>query len=185
MVATLALITVLIAMMTMVIGDNIARAFAIVGALSIVRFRTVVEDTRDTAFVICAVAVGMAVGAGHILIPLITIPIVAAIAFILQPKDSTLRVTGDDSVGGSMETSSDAVEITVRTGTGSAGDAAIRAALATHVQSLVLVAIESARQGAAIETTYSARLQPEASPHALLAALNAVEGVQNVELRRG
>ncbi|MEY5032438.1 MAG: hypothetical protein RL354_1469, partial [Planctomycetota bacterium] len=53
-VATLVLLTLLLSVTTIVIGDNVARAFSIVGALSIVRFRTVVEDTRDTAFVICA-----------------------------------------------------------------------------------------------------------------------------------
>ena len=60
---TLVLLTILIAMVTQVIGDNVARAFSLVGALSIVRFRTVVRDTQDTAYVIFAVAVGMAVGA--------------------------------------------------------------------------------------------------------------------------
>ena len=62
---TLVLLTILIAMVTQVIGDNVARAFSLVGALSIVRFRTVVRDTQDTAYVIFAVAVGMAVGAAH------------------------------------------------------------------------------------------------------------------------
>ena len=57
--ATLVLLSVLIAMVTQVIGDNVARAFSLVGALSIVRFRTVVRDTQDTAYVIFAVAVGM------------------------------------------------------------------------------------------------------------------------------
>src|SRR5262245_42661224 len=47
--ATLVLLSVLLAMVTLVIGDNLARAFGLVGALSIVRFRTVVADTRDTA----------------------------------------------------------------------------------------------------------------------------------------
>src|SRR5262245_16441510 len=51
MVATLVLLAVLMAMVTLVIGSNTARAFSLVGALAIVRFRTVVEDTRDTAFV--------------------------------------------------------------------------------------------------------------------------------------
>ena len=60
---TLVLLSILIAMVTQVIGDNVARAFSLVGALSIVRFRTVVRDTQDTAYVIFAVAVGMAVGA--------------------------------------------------------------------------------------------------------------------------
>src|SRR5687768_17796328 len=61
--ATLVLLAVLIAMVTQVIGTNLARAFGLVGALSIVRFRTVVRDTQDTAFVIFAVVVGMAAGA--------------------------------------------------------------------------------------------------------------------------
>ena len=45
---------------------DIARAFALVGALSIIRFRTVVKDTRDTAFVFAALAVGMATGLGYL-----------------------------------------------------------------------------------------------------------------------
>ena len=60
---TLVLLAILIAMVTQVIGDNVARAFSLVGALAIVRFRTVVRDTQDTAFVILSVVVGMAVGA--------------------------------------------------------------------------------------------------------------------------
>src|SRR5829696_4825157 len=64
--ATLVLLSILIAMVTQVIGDNVARAFSLVGALSIVRFRTVVRDTKDTAFVIFSVVVGMAVGAHNI-----------------------------------------------------------------------------------------------------------------------
>ena len=53
---------VLIALVTQVIGSSVARAFSLVGALAIVRFRTLVEDMRDTTFVIAAVAVGMEVG---------------------------------------------------------------------------------------------------------------------------
>src|SRR5678816_3424027 len=60
---TLVLLSVLIALVTGVIGDSVARAFSLVGALSIVRFRTVVRDTQDTAYVIFAVVVGMAIGA--------------------------------------------------------------------------------------------------------------------------
>src|SRR4051794_41880415 len=59
---TLVLLCVLVAMVTQVIGDNVARAFSLVGALSIVRFRTMVRDTKDTAFVIFSVVVGMAEG---------------------------------------------------------------------------------------------------------------------------
>ena len=55
-VLTLIFVTVITAMVVMVIGNNLARAFALVGAMSIIRFRTVVKDTKDTAFVFFALA---------------------------------------------------------------------------------------------------------------------------------
>ena len=64
--STLVLLAILIALVTQVIGNSVARAFSLVGALSLVRFRTEVQDTRDTAFVIFSVVIGMATGGGHI-----------------------------------------------------------------------------------------------------------------------
>ncbi len=63
---TLILLATVMAMATQVIGDDVARAFSLVGALSVVRFRTVVKDTQDTALVIFAVVVGMASGADRL-----------------------------------------------------------------------------------------------------------------------
>jgi hypothetical protein len=60
---TLIILCMLIAAVMVVIGDSVALAFSLVGALSIIRFRTVVQDPRDIAFVFFALAVGMAVGA--------------------------------------------------------------------------------------------------------------------------
>src|SRR5690242_10915511 len=89
---TLVLLSVLIAMVTQVIGDNVARAFSLVGALSIVRFRTVVRDTQDTAYVIFAVVVGMAVGAKNPWVALIGLAIVAlaAVAMMFLRPGSTV-----------------------------------------------------------------------------------------------
>src|ERR671910_1932205 len=82
--ATLVFLSILIAMVTQVIGDNVARAFSLVGALSIVRFRTVVRDTQDTAYVIFAVAVGMAVGAGHPGLAASGLGVIAFAAFVMR-----------------------------------------------------------------------------------------------------
>ena len=57
-------VAVIVCMVIMVIGNNLARAFALVGALSIIRFRTVVKDTKDTAYILWALAAGMAAGTG-------------------------------------------------------------------------------------------------------------------------
>lgn len=47
-----------------IIGSNVARAFSLVGALSIIRFRTAIKDPRDVAFLFMTMAVGMACGTG-------------------------------------------------------------------------------------------------------------------------
>lgn len=61
-VHTLILLTMVVAIVMLVVGSNIARAFSLVGALSIVRFRNAVKDTRDVGFIFFAMAIGMAVG---------------------------------------------------------------------------------------------------------------------------
>ena len=79
-IATIVLLCVIIAVVTQTIGESLGRAFTLVGALSIVRFRTVVEDTRDTAFVIFAVVVGMAAGMGNLWVALIGLGVVSGTA---------------------------------------------------------------------------------------------------------
>ena len=71
-------------MVIMVIGNNLARAFALVGALSIIRFRTVVKDTKDTAFIFWALAAGMASGTGNYFLAISGTAIISMIAFVLN-----------------------------------------------------------------------------------------------------
>ena len=59
---TIVFVALIVSMVMMVIGNNLARAFALVGALTIIRFRTVIKDTKDTAYVFLALASGMAAG---------------------------------------------------------------------------------------------------------------------------
>jgi uncharacterized membrane protein YhiD involved in acid resistance len=61
-VYTLTLMSMVVAVIMLIIGSSIARAFALVGALSIVRFRNALKDTRDIGFIFFAMAVGMAAG---------------------------------------------------------------------------------------------------------------------------
>lgn len=168
---TLVLLTILISLVTIVIGDNMARAFGLVGALSIVRFRTVVEDTRDTAFVIFAVVVGMAVGAGYPVLAAIGIPGVAIAAVVM-------RFAGGNGRAGAPAT------LVVRIGLGHDPESLLAGVFAEHLVQATLTAAGTARQGAVIELTYAVRLKRTASTVAVVAELNRVEGVQGVELRR-
>ncbi len=174
LVPTLVLLTILIAMVTMVIGNranSVALAFSLVGALAIVRFRTVVEDTRDTVFVIFAVAVGMAVGTGLVTVPLVGIPVAAAAAFVFRPRGGPHSGAGDYT-------------LTVRVGVGHSPDGLLREAFGKHLTFARLAATMTARQGVALELTYRVRLRQEDGALALVAELNGVEGIQNVELRQ-
>jgi uncharacterized membrane protein YhiD involved in acid resistance len=63
-VNSLVLLSLVASIVVIVIGNNVARAFGLVGALSIIRFRTVVRDTLDLVFIFIALAVGMACGVG-------------------------------------------------------------------------------------------------------------------------
>ncbi|MFN0174887.1 MAG: DUF4956 domain-containing protein [Saprospiraceae bacterium] len=63
-VNSLVLLSIIAAIVIMVIGNNIARAFGLVGAMSIIRFRTAIRDTMDLVFIFLALALGMACGVG-------------------------------------------------------------------------------------------------------------------------
>ena len=62
-VSLMALTTITTAVM-IVIGNNIALSLGMVGALSIVRFRTAIKDSRDTVYIFWAIVVGICCGAG-------------------------------------------------------------------------------------------------------------------------
>ena len=170
--ATLVLLSILIAMVSMVIGDNVARAFSLVGALSIVRFRTVVDDTRDTAFVIFAVVVGMAAGAGLLLVPLVGIPVAGAAAILLnrfRNKQSPPLLAAPEST------------LTIRLGLGRDPNLVLGGVLERHLENYQLISAATARQGSALEVNYRMRLRAASELTTLVAELNQVEGVQSVE----
>ncbi len=77
-------VSVIVCMVIMIIGNNLARAFALVGALSIIRFRTVVKDTKDTAYIFWALAVGMASGTGSYFLAIAGTAMISVIALILH-----------------------------------------------------------------------------------------------------
>jgi hypothetical protein len=172
--ATLVLLAVLIAMVTQVIGDNIARAFSLVGALSIVRFRTVVRDTQDTAYVIFAVAVGMAVGANNLWVAAGGIVVVTLGAVLMRQRPGTSGAAA----------SGDPFTLHVRVGLGHDVETLLGRTLDSYVGPRRLVSMETARQGMAMDVGYQVALPANRSAAELIRELNRLEGVQSVALQR-
>ena len=80
---TVVFVAVIVAIVMMVIGGSLARAFALVGALSIIRFRTVLKDTKDMAFIFGALALGMAAGTSNYFLAAAGTVLVILVAYIL------------------------------------------------------------------------------------------------------
>jgi hypothetical protein len=172
-IPTLILLSILIAMVTQVIGNNIARAFSLVGALSIVRFRTIIQDTRDTAFVIFAVVLGMAAGAGYLTMALLGTVIVGAASAVLYLASRRAAPPGAEEFS-----------LMVRVPLSVNAEELVLSAAGKHLASHQILATGTARQGAALDITYRVRLRPGVSPAAVVLELNRVEGIQAAELRR-
>jgi hypothetical protein len=172
---TLVLLSILIAMVTQVIGDNVARAFSLVGALSIVRFRTVVRDTQDTAYVICAVAVGMALGANNAVVALSGIAVVGVAAFAMRARNRSVTPAPVEELP---------FELTIRLALGLDAGALLSATLDRFQVTRRMMSVSTARQGLAVDVGYRAALHDEGAAGDLVNALNKLEGVQGVTLQR-
>ncbi|MCE9583501.1 MAG: DUF4956 domain-containing protein [Planctomycetes bacterium] len=169
----LILLCVLVAMTAMVIGDNVARAFSLVGALAIVRFRTEVEDTSDTAFVVFAVVAGMAAGVGNFVLCAAGVPLVAMVALA---RSAASHVDPSGAPGGAEQ------PLLVRIGAGDDARASVESFFKSHLSGHRLVRTATARQGAALELTWNVRLREGGDAVALVREINSVKGVQHVEL---
>ncbi|SDO07103.1 DUF4956 domain-containing protein [Alkalicoccus daliensis] len=70
-VHTVIIMSVVVALVMIVIGNNIAAAFGLVGAFSIIRFRSAMSDPKDIAFIFFGMATGIACGLGFYLLPIV------------------------------------------------------------------------------------------------------------------
>ena len=66
--ASLVILTVLTGTVMTVIGNNIALSLGMVGALSIVRFRTAIKDSRDSVYIFWTIIVGICCGVGDYMV---------------------------------------------------------------------------------------------------------------------
>ena len=90
--ASLVILTVLTGTVMTVIGNNIALSLGMVGALSIVRFRTAIKDSRDTVYIFWAIIIGICCGVGDYLVASIGSVITFFVIFILGCIKSDNRI---------------------------------------------------------------------------------------------
>jgi len=102
---TIIIMGIVVSLIMMVIGNNIAVAFGLVGAFSIIRFRTAMSDPRDIATVFFSMAVGIACGLGYYLVAVLFAVSVSLIMYMLtrlnfgrMPGRQVLRIVVPETV---------------------------------------------------------------------------------------
>ena len=89
---SLVMLTILTATVMTVIGNNVALSLGMVGALSIVRFRTAIKDSRDTAYIFWTIIVGICCGVGDYFVAGIGTAIVFVVMLILGHVKNDNRI---------------------------------------------------------------------------------------------
>ena len=89
---TLIMLSLITTIVMNILGNSLALSMGMVGALSIVRFRTAIKDPRDTAYIFWAITIGLGCGSGNYFMIGIGTLIVGAVTIILSKS-----VTDDDS----------------------------------------------------------------------------------------
>jgi hypothetical protein len=168
-VLTLVFVAVIVSSVMMIIGNSLARAFALVGALSIIRFRTVVKDTKDTAYVFFALAVGMAAGTSNYFIALLSTVLISLLAIVLHhlnfgalyKSEFILRLRYDREAG---------------------GDEGYMDAIGKFSKRSNLLHVEPSGDGRHITITYDIILKDDVSSEEFSSTVAKVTGVSEVTL---
>lgn len=169
-VLTIILVGVVVSMVIMVIGNNLARAFALVGALSIIRFRTVVKDTKDTAYVFFALAVGMAAGTSNYFLSFAGTAVISIISLVLYwtnygslyKSEFILAFRAEKNTDGAMPKYSEAIS--------------------KLAKSSNLLHTEASGDGQASKLTFDIVMKKNREPTELTGAVAAIDGVTEVRL---
>ncbi|MEH1011802.1 DUF4956 domain-containing protein [Micromonospora sp. CPCC 206060] len=171
-VQTLIILGMLISLIMLVVGSNIARAFALVGALSVVRFRNAIKETRDVGFIFLVMGVGMACGTRFY-----TLAVVAAVAI------SLIILVMYRFNWFALNVQRQVVKVQVPAGANHTAD--IRDVLVRYTTEFELVSMESIRAGALTELMYTVRLKKGGEPGDLITALGERNSGQRVTVLTG
>ena len=85
------LLAIVGAVIIVVVGENLARAFAIVGAAGLVRYRARIKDPKDAGVMLVALALGLTVGSGAFLFAAVACVFVIGVLWLLESLEPSAR----------------------------------------------------------------------------------------------
>jgi hypothetical protein len=154
-VHTLIIVSMVVGVVMLIIGSNIARAFTLVGALSIVRFRNAVKETRDVGFIFFAMAIGMACGTRFYLLAIIATFVICLLILAMVRLNMFAKELREQIL--KIRLPSDIPYATL-----------FDSIFDKHLARADLIAIESVQAGALLELVYGVEFKRRGSPQELL-----------------
>ena len=94
-IQTQVLLAIVGAVIMLVVAESLARAFAIVGAAGLVRYRAKIQDPKDAGVMLVALAAGLAVGAGLLLMAAVLCGFVVGVLWLLESIEPPDRARFD------------------------------------------------------------------------------------------
>ena len=161
-------VAVIVCMVIMIIGNSLARAFALVGALSIIRFRTVVKDTKDTAYIFWSLAAGMAAGTGSYFLAIAGSIIISGIALILFFTNFGSIIKSEFIV--QFRINSNDPNITSQ----------YHKLISDFTKSHTLLSSESSGDGQTIKVSFDVVMKEEMKQNELISKISKINGVSEV-----
>ena len=155
LVRTFTLVAMVTALIMTLIGSNIARAFSLVGAMSIIRFRSAIKDPLDVGFVFLAIAIGMGAGTGFYVVTIAATLLMLAVAYLQH------------AFGFGASPLQSEYLLTVRFPLDVDYKAALDPVLPTFFTAYSVAYLETARAGTEREVVYSVRTKPGLDERAL------------------
>ncbi len=82
-ILSLIILPAIVAIVILLVGENVARAFSLAGIFTLVRFRSIPGDSKDISFVFLSMAVGLAVGLGYLTLGAVITVVIGAVIIIV------------------------------------------------------------------------------------------------------
>jgi hypothetical protein len=92
-IQTQIMLAVVGAMVMLIVGSSLARAFGIVGVASLIRYRTKIDDPKDAVVMLACLTVGLASGVGLYGLALFAVPFILAVLWIVESLEPERRKT--------------------------------------------------------------------------------------------
>jgi uncharacterized membrane protein YhiD involved in acid resistance len=159
---------VVIALVMVVIANNLITAFGMIGALALIRFRNVLKDTRDTVFIFISLVVGMACGLQRYATAIIGALFAVALLLSISWTDFGSRGRYDGYLRFSMPSDPETEKRLQR--------------ILTHFCRRIHRVSIRQMANQAVDFTYQVRLRDRETNNLLIAELEQIEGIGNVSL---